>query len=339
MSEDYILGKNLELDNYIENHQVDLKEYLTNKLNVNSSTLYHVYNYYVDRGSFSQIYIPQSHTNNYTEVSFIFDCGSFTRNLQLDKRFDVKKVDFIILSHWHCDHFSLMVKLIELWIEYKPDLKVIAPRVHNDQSIYIEAVDFIKKCINENRIIFIDESDGLVFEKYGFRLFYQKSKETDENALILLLNNILLPGDVRNLSENIDLSSDAFNLFLGFHHGLKEVPSTLNDGSKMKVCIFSDYIINSSLIKSYCDRNIVVIHLANLQFYKEDKKVDFKFIEDIEDLTVCNQLIFASRKICELDISYKLWGEQTLEEVLSSLSGVSVNYVDDGIRFKSDSYK
>lgn len=317
------------IEDYIKQQNPEDIIKILDKGNWENASRYTVNVFNVGKACFTYIYV--NYPNSKEQFKVIFDCGfqkvneiksdsSFTfceeyctqdspndSNIIFElasKRAAEFKPNLVILSHWHFDHYCLLENL-----NNEKDFMVIAPYFppSQEQKINKQGIDIINRLMENNKIYFVEDTDdGLVYNS-GVMFLYKASspKATtnylNKNALILTLNDVLLPGDCTyNVFPTLLRNRiSEFSKFICTHHGRDiDLNLSLLDISSNKVrwgIVCTDISCNQpdlSQRRQYHQMNIGLIYLPALKYYKVDKFYrDKKYYYSDED-SIKNMLLF-----------------------------------------------
>jgi ribonuclease Z len=91
---------------------------------------------------------------SYKNKGILFDCGEGTQRQMNIAGINRNKVDYVLLSHWHGDHVSGLIGLIQtlgnqqIQNEEKPTLHIFGPKETEERMEHM-----LKTCIFENKVL------------------------------------------------------------------------------------------------------------------------------------------------------------------------------------------
>lgn len=370
------LNKELNVDDYIQNVQSNLDDFLYTTLAYpyrgsyrynpeevdTDATYYNVCNYYSGHGNLIYIYgnlravrpICNKENNDHIDVNFVFDCGNFDKNAVFAERESQKYTNFGFVSHWHRDHVSFYGKLFDYCYKVNKNFKIIAPKVGDKHKINKDVCyKFIKECMKKKAIIFVEDKEEYknapVFKHHGFELYRVASESNiDNDCLILLLNNILLPGDCNAFPNVLNKKLKYVDSFVAPHHGLSKTISFSDD--KFRMSIFSlddkDFEKDTNKLKDYVMNNIGVVVLNKLiedPNTKEEKNTEvingenLIFIEDVKDFKKDRALLYLSKYSSYMGDKQDLTVSEIKNKIWEAFD-MNVGGKSDMVRIKSKSY-
>ena len=106
----------------------------------------------------------------------LFDCGEGTQLRMMQAGISFMKINFILISHWHADHFAGLIPILQsMQLENRREkIYLIAPDAtrmfKNIEGLYYFNLKFpVEK---------IDAKDGLIFENEYFRIYGLRTLHT-----------------------------------------------------------------------------------------------------------------------------------------------------------------
>lgn len=136
-------------------------------------------------------WVKELSTSYIIDDKIMFDCpqGSF-KNLLND--YDLKKINKIIISHFHSDHFADIHLVLEvIFKKTKNNITIIAPKNCKEKIINIFKlfeVGYLQKDLEE-RVTFIDSENNKIIKLDGYKIKCFKMLHRDLDAYGFTIEN------------------------------------------------------------------------------------------------------------------------------------------------------
>lgn len=136
-------------------------------------------------------WVKELSTSYIIDDEIMFDCpqGSFKTLLN---DYDLKKINKIIISHFHCDHFADIHLVLEfIFKRTKNNVRIIAPRTCRERLIEmfkLFEMGYLQNYLPE-RVTFIDAENNKIIKVDGYKIKCFKMVHRDLDAYGYTLEN------------------------------------------------------------------------------------------------------------------------------------------------------
>lgn len=208
------------------------------------------------------------------------------------KRYGVKGLDALILTHWHDDHIGEATEILEEF----PVLNLIIPDFPaTSEDAFDNAIE-IRNTAEENDVSYYFAEQGLVINigDFRFSVLYHNPEESDENNRSVILmgkcrdKKFLFMADAETSIENI-LINDGYNLDCDVikigHHGSK----TSTSKNLIKVSTPQYAVISVGRNNQYNHPSNSVLdslHYSDVQILRTDRHGEIELTVGDDDIKV-----------------------------------------------------